>query len=382
MKKVAVVGAGFSGTVIGYQLAHAGYIVDIFESRDHIGGNCYSEKDSETGVMVHKYGAHIFHTDNERVWRFVNQFAEFVPYSNRVKAVTRGRVYSLPLNLLTINQFFNTALSPNEAEYLIRKKSVVYNYNPRTFKEKALSCIGKELYEAFYEGYTTKHWGVSPNILPAKIFNRLPVRFNYDDNYFNHKYQGIPKNGYNEIFSKLIDHPNITLYLKHHYKKNQNSNYDHVFYSGPLDAYFTYELGRLGYRTLDFEKYRAEGDYQGCAVINYCEADVPYTRIIEHKHFTPWEQHEKTVYVREYSRYCENGDVPYYPIRLTEDEVLLKRYALKANSEIGVTFVGRLGTFRYLDMDVTIKEALENAEKFILDDWEKGKVEAELRETA
>ena len=149
-----------------------------------------------------------------------------------------------------------------------------------------------------------------------------------------------------------------------------------------MDAYFTYELGRLGYRTLDFEKYRAEGDYQGCAVINYCEADVPYTRIIEHKHFTPWEQHEKTVYVREYSRYCENGDVPYYPIRLTEDEVLLKRYASKANSEIGVTFVGRLGTFRYLDMDVTIKEALENAEKFILDDWEKGKVEAELRETA
>jgi len=368
VKKIAVVGAGFSGAVIGYQLAHAGYKVDMFEARDHIGGNCYSERDSETGVMVHKYGPHIFHTDDERVWRFVNQFADFVPYSNRVKAITGGRVYSLPINLLTINQFFNTVLSPKEAADLLRKKSDMRITNPKTFQEKALACIGKELYEAFYKGYTTKNWGVSPDVLPSNIFSRLPVRFNYDDSYFDHKYQGIPQNGYNEIFGKLVDHPNIRLYLKQQYKKEQNSNYDHVFYSGPLDAYFTYELGRLGYRTLDFEENRTEGDYQGCAVMNYCETDVPYTRIIDHKHFAPWERHEKTVYFREYSRYCEESDVPYYPLRFAEEEILLKKYVGRAKSEKGTTFVGRLGTFRYLDMDVTIKEALANVAKFILAD--------------
>jgi len=348
-------------------LAHAGYEVDIFEARDHIGGNCYTERDSATGVMVHKYGPHIFHTDDEKVWRFVNQFANFVPYSNRVKAITGGRVYSMPINLLTINQFFNTVLSPKEAEDLIRNKSLRIG-NPITFQEKALTCIGKELYEAFFKGYTTKHWGVSPDVLPSSIFSRLPVRYNYNDNYFDHKYQGMPQNGYSEIFAKLIDHPDITLYLKEQYKREHNSNYEHVFYSGPLDAYFNYEQGRLGYRTLDFENSSAEGDYQGCAVINYCEPDVPYTRIIEHKHFAPWERHEKTVYVREYSRYCEEGDMPYYPIRLAEEEVLFQRYVAKANSEKGITFVGRLGTFRYLDMDVTIKEALAMADKFILTD--------------
>jgi len=240
--------------------------------------------------------------------------------------------------------------------------------NPKTFQEKALACIGKELYEAFYKGYTTKNWGVSPDVLHSNIFSRLPVRFNYDDSYFDHKYQGIPQNGYNEIFGKLVDHPNIRLYLKQQYKKEQNSNYDHVFYSGPLDAYFTYELGRLGYRTLDFEENRTEGDYQGCAVMNYCETDVPYTRIIDHKHFAPWERHEKTVYFREYSRYCEESDVPYYPLRFAEEEILLKKYVGRAKSEKGTTFVGRLGTFRYLDMDVTIKEALANVAKFILAD--------------
>ena len=374
VKKIAVAGAGFSGAVIGYQLAHAGYEVDIFEARDHIGGNCFSERDSKTGVMVHRYGPHIFHTDDKRVWRFVNQFAKFIPYSNRVKAITNRGVYSLPINLLTINQFFNTVLSPKEAEDLIRKKLDRRIANPKTFEEKALASIGKELYETFFKGYSTKQWGMSPDKLPSSVFNRLPVRFNYDDNYFDHKYQGIPQNGYNVIMDKLIDHPDITLYLKQTYKREHNCNYDHVFYSGPLDAYFNYELGRLGYRTLDFEKNHAEGDYQGCAVINYCTHDVPYTRIIEYKHLTPWERHEKTVYVREYSRNCEYGDIPYYPIRFAKEEGLLEKYVAKANTEKGITFVGRLGTFRYLDMDVTIKEALATAEKFISADWLNGKL--------
>lgn len=365
MKKIAIAGAGFTGAVIGCRLAGAGYKIDMFEARDHIGGNCYSYRDPDTGVMVHKYGAHIFHTNDERIWRFVNQFGVFVPYSNRVKAVTGGRIYSLPINLLTINQFFNTVLSPEEAKNLIFRKSEKSITHPKTFQEKALSSIGRELYEAFFEGYTTKHWGVSPERLPSTIFNRLPIRFNYNDNYFDHQYQGIPENGYTEVIAKIIDHPDIALYLKHPYKREQNSDYDHVFYSGRLDEYFDYELGPLGYRTLDFEKNRAEGDYQGCAVINYCEYDVPYTRIIEHKHFAPWEHHESTVYSKEYSRPCEKNDLPFYPIRFAERDILLERYTAKANFEKKVTFVGRLGSFCYLDMDAAIKEALETADKFI-----------------
>lgn len=358
-------GAGFSGAVVGHRLANAGYKVEVFEARNHIGGNCHSERDPETGVMVHRYGPHIFHTNDDDVWHFVNQFDEFMPFINRVKATTGGRVYSLPINLLTINQFFNTALSPKEALELIKQKSAAHIDHPRTFEEQALKLIGNELYEAFFKGYTIKQWGVSPDKLPADIFNRLPLRFNYDDNYFNHKYQGLPINGYSHIITKLLDHPNITFYLNQLYKRENNAGYGHVFYSGPLDEYFSCKFGRLGYRTLDFDGSPSEGDHQGCAVMNYCEYDVPYTRICEHKHFAPWERHEKTIYFREYNRYCEAGDIPFYPIRLVADGELLEQYVARANSEKGVTFVGRLGTYRYLDMDITIKEALSAADKFL-----------------
>ena len=365
VKKIAVVGAGFSGATIGYQLANAGYKVEVVDTRNHIGGNCHSERDPQTGVMVHQYEPYISHTNDDSVWHFVKRFDEFMPYVNRVKATTGGRVYSLPINLLTINQFFNTALSPKEAQELVKKKSAVHINHPQTFEVQALKLIGNELYEAFFKGYTMKQWGGSPDKLPADIFKRLPLRFNYDDNYFSDKYQGIPENGYSHIIGKLLDHPNISVYLNQTYKRKNNADYDHVFYSGPLDEYFSCKFGRLGYRTLDFDASLSEGDHQGCAVMNYCDYDVPYTRICEHKHFAPWEHHEKTIHFREYSRYCEAGDIPYYPIRLAEDERILEQYVAKANSENGVTFVGRLGTYRYLDMDVSIKEALAVADKFI-----------------
>lgn len=365
VKKIAVAGAGFSGAVIGYQLANAGYKVDLFDTRNHIGGNCHSKRDPETDVMVHQYGPHIFHTDDDRVWDFVMRFDEFMPYIHRVKATTGGRVYSLPINLLTINQFFKMALSPKAAKELIKKKSAAHINHPQTFEDQALKLIGSELYEAFFKGYTMKQWGVSPDELPAGIFKRLPLRFNYDDNYYSDKFQGMPKNGYSHIINQLLDHSNITVYLNQTYKSQYNADYGHVFYSGPLDEYFSCTYGRLGYRTLDFDESLSEGDHQGCAVMNYCEYDVPYTRICEHKHFAPWERHEKTIYSREFSRYCEAGDIPYYPIRLAKDQELLERYVSKANSENRVTFAGRLGTYRYLDMDVTIKEALAVADEFI-----------------
>ncbi len=366
-KKICIVGAGFSGLVIGRELAERGYLVDIFESRNHIAGNCYSERDPETNVMIHKYGPHIFHTDNERVWNYVNKYDEFMPYVNRVKAQTQGRVFSLPINLHTINQYFGKTLNPNEAKQFITDQADTTIGEPVTFEDQALKFVGKSLYEAFFKGYTEKQWGMSPTLLPASILKRLPVRFNYDDNYFSHKYQGMPKNGYTHIAEQIAKHPNIKVQLNTVFDKNNQKfqAYDHTFYSGPLDAYYDHQFGDLGYRTLDFEVLRAEGDYQGCAVMNYCDNSAPYTRITEHKYFAPWESHTKTVVFKEFSRACGKNDIPYYPIRLVAEQELLNKYLNLANQEKKVTFVGRLGTYRYLDMDVTIAEALQTAEDFL-----------------
>lgn len=354
----AIVGAGFTGAVLAHELAKAGHRIHVFESRGHIAGNCYSERDNKTGIMLHKYGPHIFHTDNEEVWNFVNQFSEFMPYTNRVKATAKGRVFSLPINLHTINQFFNETLNPGEAKAFIQSLADNTIEEPKTFEEQALKFVGKDLYEAFFKGYTIKQWGVSPTALPASILKRLPVRFNYDDNYFNHKFQGIPKEGYTPIVEALLSNGNVKTYLNTPFESNQAKEFDHVFYTGPIDAWFNYESGRLGYRTLDFEREDYLGDFQGCAVMNYVDQDVPFTRISEHKHFAPWESHEQTVIFKEYSRECKKNDIPYYPIRLVAEKALLNTYIDRAQAQSGVSFLGRLGTYRYIDMDVTIGEAL------------------------
>lgn len=363
--RIGIIGAGFSGAVIARELATIGFEVSIFESRAHTAGNCHTERDLETGVLVHKYGPHIFHTDSEQVWNYLQKFDDFFPYVNRVKAQVKGRVFTLPVNLLTINQFFNKAMSPKDAFDFVQSKADNTIGEPVTFEEQALKFVGKELYEAFFEGYTKKQWGISPTKLPASILKRLPIRFNYDDNYFNHKYQGMPKNGYSYIVDKLLDHENITVHLNTIFEVGEISKFDHVFWSGPIDAFFNFKFGRLGYRTLDFVEERLEGDYQGCAVMNYCDEEIPYTRISEHKHFSPWESHNKTIIFKEFSRECGESDVPYYPIRLVEEQKMLNEYLKAAEGETKVTFVGRLGTYRYLDMDVTIAEALAISEKFI-----------------
>lgn len=364
-KHIAIVGAGFSGAVIANQLAQAGYTVEVFESRAHVAGNCYSERDPETGVMVHVYGPHIFHTDNERAWEFVNRYAEFKPYVNRVKAITDGKVFTLPINLLTINQFFNKTMGPAEAQEFLANLGDKTIENPTTFEEQALRFVGRELYEAFFKTYTIKQWGLHPSELPASILKRLPVRFNYDDNYFNHKYQGMPADGYTQLVQNIIDVPGVTVHLNTAFDPANKGDYQHVFYSGPIDAWFKHTEGRLPYRTLDFETFRADGDFQGNAVINYCDDEKRYTRITEHKHFSPWEKHEKTICYAEYSRQCEENDLPYYPIRQNREKAQLELYVNKAKNEENVTFVGRLGTYRYLDMDVTIAEALHTADTFI-----------------
>jgi UDP-galactopyranose mutase len=362
---ILVIGAGFSGAAIAHRLANAGFQVSVVDARSHIAGNCHSERDAESGVMIHRYGPHIFHTDNERVWQFITQFGVFMPYVNRVKSTVGGAVYSLPINLHTINQFFGKTLSPDQAREFLSSIGDSSITDPKSFEEQALRFVGKDLYEAFFEGYTKKQWGLEPCELPASILKRLPVRFNYDDNYFSHKYQGMPKDGYTGLVERMLEHPNITVRLDTTITREMAQGYEHVFYSGPIDEWFDYCEGRLGYRTLDFEVIRAEGDYQGCAVMNYGEESVPYTRIAEHKYFAPWESHEKTVAFKEYSRSCEAGDIPYYPIRLVGEQEQLKKYVALARAEQGVSFVGRLGTYRYLDMDVTIAEALSAADTFL-----------------
>lgn len=361
---ILIVGAGFSGAILARSLAERNYQVSVVDTRDHLAGNCHSERDTESGVMVHKYGPHIFHTQEKRVWNYVTSFMEFMPYVNRVKSTVNGSVYSLPINLHTINQFFGKTFDPAEAKSFIQSVGDQSIGEPANFEEQALKFVGKDLYEAFFKGYTEKQWGLDPKELPASILKRLPVRFTYDDNYFNHPYQGMPKDGYTELVRRILDHPNISVELGKKVSRAEAQGFEHVFYSGPIDEWFGYSEGRLGYRTLDFIEIRGD-EIQGCAVMNYGDPSVPFTRIAEHKHFSPWETTKSSVAFKEFSRPCEEGDIPYYPIRLVNEQALLKRYVDMAKKESNVSFVGRLGTYRYLDMDVTILEAMKTAEQFL-----------------
>lgn len=363
--RYCVVGAGLSGAVIARSLGEAGYKVLVVDERSHLGGNCHSARDPETGVMTHVYGPHIFHTSNERVWSYVTRFAEMRPYNHRVVAVAKSAVYSLPLNLMTINQFFKRCMGPAEARAFIASKARKIEA-PQNFEEQALALMGEELYEAFFKGYTSKQWGMDPTNLPASVLKRLPARFDYNDSYFAHHYQAIPSDGYTAMAENILRAPNVEVRLNCRFE-DLSENFAHVFYSGPLDRFFDFRLGRLGYRTLDFERITDRGDYQGAAVINYCDADVPFTRITEHKYFAPWEKDtfDLTLCYREYSRAAGASDIPYYPIRLANEQKLLRSYIELARASEKVSFVGRLGTYRYLDMDVTIEEALAASDRLL-----------------
>lgn len=364
-RKYLIIGAGFSGAVIAEQLAKsAGNSIVVVDERSHIGGNCYTERDEETNVMVHRYGPHIFNTDNTEVWNYIQQFCEMKPFINRVKSIYKGNVYSLPINLHTINQFFGSTLSPKEAKDFINSVADQSIEVPQNFEEQALKFIGKDLYQAFFYGYTKKQWGCEPTDLPASILKRLPVRFNYDDNYYANPFQGIPQDGYTAIFEKMLAAPNIEVNLNKKFDPTWDvSAYDHVFYSGPIDAYFNFKFGRLSYRTVYFERNVDEGDFQGNAVINYADPEIPFTRVHEHKHFTPWETHEKTVYFKEYSKETDIDDVPYYPKRLKSDLDILEQYENEVNKLTNTTFIGRLATYKYMDMHHVIAEALRVAQK-------------------
>jgi UDP-galactopyranose mutase len=371
MRKVLIIGSGFSGLTIARVLAEQNINITVVEERKHIGGNCYDEEDEKTGVNVHVYGPHIFHTDNNLVWEFVNKFGSFKPYITRLKANVRGEIYSLPVNLHTINQYYKMALSPNEAKKLINDKSEKGIDIPKSFEEQALKFVGRDLYKSFFYGYPKKQWGMDPKDIPASVLKRLPVRFNYDDNYFFHQYQGIPEDGYSTIFNNMKNHPNIKIKTGYKLRRDELDNFvesekfEHVFFTGAIDDFYGYIYGQLEYRTLVFEKFYSEDDYQGCAVMSYCDEEVPFTRITEHKYFCPWKDSAGSVLYKEYSKKCRLGDIPYYPVRHVSGNTMWEMYEKESSKEEKITFIGRLATYRYIDMDVCIKEAIECAENYI-----------------
>lgn len=365
--KFLIIGAGLSGTVLANRLANElDCTIDIWDERDHIAGNCHTQRDEKTGIMVHEYGPHIFNTDKKEIWDFVNSFMEFKPYVHRVKAMSNGKVYSLPVNLHTINQFFNKTLTPEEAKEFLETQADKSIEDPQNFEEQAMRFIGKDMYKAFFYGYTKKQWGCEPTELPASILKRIPVRFNYDDNYHNNIYTGIPVEGYTGLIEKFIDNPKIKVTLNRKFDSSEDtSDYDHVFYTGPIDAWFQYKYGRLGYRTVTFETIYGKGDVQGVTQMNYCDADVEHTRITEHKHFTYWEKHDETILFKEFSKETTEEDIPYYPKRLQQDKDLLMKYRNDAEQLNKTGFLGRLATYRYMDMHHVIGEALDYAKQFI-----------------
>ncbi|MCU0784714.1 MAG: NAD(P)-binding protein [Verrucomicrobia bacterium] len=367
-RRFAVVGAGFAGAVIARELAlHSDRPVVVFDERPHVAGNCHTERDDATAVMVHRYGSHIFHTDRQDVWAYVNSFMPFRPYLHRVLAQTPRGMFWLPINLLTINQFFGKAFSPAQARAFIESigdRSIV---EPQNFEEQALRFIGRELYENFFYGYTKKHWGCEPAEIPASVLKRLPVRFDCNDCYYDSSLQGIPESGYTELVRRILDQPQIEVRLAEKFSPARCGEFEHVFFTGPIDAFFNFQHGRLGYRTVTFERHEAGGDFQGTSVVNYTDLRVPHTRIHEFKHFTRWEQHDRTVAFSEYSQATGERDIPYYPVRRPADIVLLKKYYALAAETRAVSFLGRLATYRYLDMHNVIAESLDFAKVFLKD---------------
>lgn len=368
---LVIVGAGLFGLTIAERCAEElGLRVLILERRHHLGGNAYSERNPETGVEVHKYGAHLFHTSNERVWEYANRFTSFTDYRHRVFGKYQGQVYSLPMNLALINQFFGRSHTPDEARALIAEQSSeIATEDASNLEEKAISLIGRPLYEAFIKGYTAKQWQTDPTELSADIITRLPVRYTFENGWFSDTYEGLPVDGYTAWLTKMADHPNIEVRLETDFLDAATGVAETykgkvpIVYTGPVDEYFGNSEGRLSWRTVDLEESVVDtGDFQGTGVVNYNDQDVPFTRIIEFKHFHP--EREKThlpgksVIVHEYSRFAEEGDEPYYPVNTADDRAKLLKYRALADAEPMVLFGGRLGTYKYLDMHMAIGSAL------------------------
>lgn len=369
---ILIVGAGFYGATIAERAAKAGLNVCLLDKRPHIGGNSYSEREASTGIEYHKYGTHIFHTNNELVVDYLSAFGSFTDYQHRVVATVQGKAYQMPINLGTICQFFERIMSPDEARALIGSQAGEFSTaTAANLEEKAISLIGRPLYNAFIRGYTAKQWETDPKLLSASIIQRLPVRYTFDSRYFNDKFEGMPTDGYTSIFENMLRHERIETVLGVDYFdiRDQIPADKTVIYTGAVDRYFDYRLGRLSWRTVDLENEVVNvGDFQGTAVVNYCDQDVPYTRIHEYRHLHTEREYTQnaTLIAREYSRFAQTNDEPYYPINTPKDKAMYKQYVELAAQEANVIFGGRLGTYRYLDMHQAIAAALHAFDNNIL----------------
>ena len=355
-----IVGAGLFGAVFAHEAALKGKTVKVIEKRNHIAGNIYTRE--EEGIQVHQYGAHIFHTSDKEIWDYVNQFAEFNRYTNSPVANYKGEIYNLPFNMNTFNKLWGV-VRPAEAQAKIDEQRAVLNgKTPENLEEQAISLVGTDIYEKLIKDYTEKQWGKPTTELPAFIIRRLPVRLTYDNNYFNDTYQGIPIGGYTQIVEKMLDHENIDVETNVDFFENKEQymkDYPKIVFTGMIDEFFDYKLGELEYRSLRFESETLDMEnYQGNAVVNYTDAETPYTRIIEHKHFEFGNQ-AKTIITKEHSKTWEKGDEPYYPVNNDRNNHLYKSYKKLADEQGNVIFGGRLGHYRYYDMHQVIGAALQ-----------------------
>jgi UDP-galactopyranose mutase len=377
---LVIVGCGFFGATIAERAAsELDLSVLVIERRPHIGGNAYSEIDPETGIEVHRYGPHLFHTSNELVWRYLQRFTGFTGYRHTVFANHRGRIYPMPINLDTMCRFFGRTLTPGEAKALVREQAAeLGDRRPANLEEKAISLVGRPLYEAFIRDYTWKQWQTDPRELPEHIITRLPLRFTLENRYFADTFEGLPAEGYTRVFEKMLDHPRIDVRLGTDYfgMRRELPADVPVVYTGPIDRYFGGSAGWLRWRTVDFGKEIVDTpDFQGCAVMNYSDRDVPFTRIVEYRHFHPERRYlsERSVIVREFSREAALDDEPYYPIGGAEDRETYARYRALATEVPNVIFGGRLGTYRYIDMHQAIASALKTFETVLTPFYRNGR---------
>lgn len=370
-KPILLVGAGFFGLTVARHIAeNTDRHVVVIDARDHIGGNAWSEKDPETGIEIHKYGSHIFHTQHKWIWDYVNRFASFNKYRHTVFSRVENQFVSMPVNLLTISQIYGEALSPEAAIARIRSDSEPAPADA-SFEDLAIAKVGRPLYESLFRTYTMKQWQTDPKDLPGEVFSRLPIRLTFESRYFTDDYEGVPNDGYGSLFRNMADHPQIEVRLNTDFfdLKDFKSEYEFTVFTGPVDRYFDYRAGRLGWRTLDFVQETVDvEDYQGLAQLNYPELKYEFTRIHEYRHFTPDFKPlvPKTIIAKEYSRFAGDNDLPYYPIASSADREMLLKYRVLVESETDVYFGGRLGTYKYLDMHMAIGSAVSMFENTLM----------------
>jgi UDP-galactopyranose mutase len=367
---LTIAGAGLFGLTVARLCAEElDRRVILFETRDHIGGNAYSYVDQKTNIDVHKYGSHIFHTSNEKVWNFVNRFSKWIPYEHKVYSSSRNEIFSLPINLATIEKFADRNLTPDEAKFWIMNATSSAPLDPKNFEELAISSVGLEIYERLFKGYSIKQWGSPPSKIQSNVFKRLPIRFDYNNNYFSDDFQALPSNGYGEFLETLANHENIEIMTGVKHRGIDQKDGTPLIFTGPIDSYFKHSFGVLPWRTLDFEvTILNRHQIQDYPVLNYPDIDVPWTRIHEYKHFPTERQHKAglTVVAKEFSRTAEWSDEPYYPIEGELSRATLLKYREVAKQEQDVLFAGRLGSFKYFDMHMAIASAMSYFESWVV----------------